>query len=153
MSDGEEIWKVSRKDVCERSWGTPLIHDVDGKAQIVVNGYPWIASYDLESGEELWRIKGGGDNPVPTPFEAHGWLFITNAHGGPAPIFVVRPDAQGDLTAEGDGNDEKSKSALVWDSQRGGSYMSTPVVYGDYLYLGNSNGCLLYTSPSPRDRG
>ncbi len=30
--------------------------------------------------------------------------------------------------------------SIVWSTKRGGSYMSTPVVYRDYLYLGNSNG-------------
>jgi len=30
--------------------------------------------------------------------------------------------------------------AITWDSWQGGSYISTPVVYGDYLYLGNTNG-------------
>ena len=151
LSDGTEVWRNSRKDICERSWGTPLIHSGVDATQIVVNGWPWILSYDLQSGKELWRIKGGGDNPIPSPFEAHGNIFVTNAHGGPAPIFVVRPNARGDLSSEitdeksdspktnQDSSNNKSES-IVWSVEKGGSYMSTPVVYGDYIYLGNSNG-------------
>lgn len=132
LSDGKELWRKSRKGICERSWGTPLIHEQDGVTQAVVNGWPWIVSYDMSDGEVLWRIKGGGDNPVPSPFASNGWLYITNAHGGPAPIYVLKPDAKGDL-----GDDD---SSVVWSSGKGGCYMSTPVVYRDHLYLGNSNG-------------
>ena len=139
LADGEEIWRVSRKDVCERSWGTPLIHQSDERTQIVVNGWPWIVSYDLDSGKEFWRIEGGGDNPVPTPFVANDWIYITSAHGGPAPIYVVLPNASGDISlADG----ATSSEAIVWSQPKGGSYLSTPVVYRDYLCLGNTNGAV-----------
>jgi outer membrane protein assembly factor BamB len=136
LSDGKEIWHVSRKGISERSWGTPMIHAGPERTQVVVNGWPWIVAYDLDAGEELWRLRGGGDNPVPTPFEADGRIYITSAHGGQSPIYVVRPEARGDITA----SKEESAMAIVWSTLRDGSYMSTPVVYRGYLYLGNSNG-------------
>ncbi|WP_236696165.1 outer membrane protein assembly factor BamB family protein [Rhodopirellula islandica] len=136
LTDGEEVWRSDRSEVCERSWGSPLIHEVDGVTQMIVNGFPWIVSYDFATGEELWRLEGGGDNPIPTPFVSHGWIYITNAHGGKAPIYVVRPDARGTIKLDS----EEDSDSLVWSVERGGSYMSTPVVSGDYLYLGNSNG-------------
>ena len=137
LEDGEELWRVSRKDICERSWGTPLIHSDASGTQVVINGWPWVVAYEFETGEELWRIRGGGDNPVPTPFVTNGWIYITSSHGGQSPIYVVRPDARGDVSPD---ESESSSEAIVWSTMRGGAYMSTPVVYGDYLYLGNSNG-------------
>ncbi len=143
LDNGQEVWRVPREGVCERSWGTPLIHSCENSSQVIVNGWPWIVSYDFETGQERWRLEGGGDNPIPTPFEANGWIYITNAHGGKAPIYVVRPDASGNLSdvdsreATSDGS---QNTAIVWKADRDGSYMSTPVVYRDYLYLGNSNG-------------
>ena len=139
LSDGEEVWRTSRKDICVRSWGTPFVHESKSRTQAVINGWPWIVSYDVRTGDELWRIKGGGDNPVPTPFESNGWIYITNAHGAESPIFVVKPDASGDITPP---KDTGSNQSVVWSTRRGGSYMSTPVVVGDYLYLGNTNGVL-----------
>ena len=139
LDNGEELWRVSRTDICERNWSTPLIYHSADRTQIVVNGWPWVVSYELESGKELWRIKGGGDNPVPTPFVAHGWIYLTSSHGGQSPIYVVRPEADGDVSPS---EDAPSNDSIVWSTRRGGSYMSTPVVYGDYLYLGNSNGVL-----------
>ena len=102
LSDGEELWRVSRQDICERSWGTPFIHSESGRTQVVVNGWPWIVAYELDTGNELWRIHGGGDNPVPTPFEANGWIYITSSHGGESPIYVVRPTASGDVSPSED---------------------------------------------------
>lgn len=137
LKDGKEVWRVSRENICERNWSTPYIHTSPERTQIVVNGWPYVVSYDLKTGKELWRIRGGGDNPVPTPFESNGWIYLTSAHGGLSPIYVVRPDATGDVSpTEGKSNND----GIVWSIPRGGCYMSTPVVCGDYLILGNSNG-------------
>ena len=69
----------------------------------------------------------------------NGWIYITNAHGSESPIFVVRPDASGDITPP---EETGTNDSVVWSTRRGGSYMSTPVVYGDYLYLGNTSGVI-----------
>lgn len=136
LSDGKELWRVSRKGDCERSWGAPMIHADGNRVQVVANGWPWIVSYDLETGEEIWRLAGGGDNPIPTPFEAHGWIYVTNAHGGKSPIYAIRPGAKGDITpAPG-----KANESVVWNAEQGGSYISTPVVYNGRMYFGNTNG-------------
>lgn len=139
LEDGEELWRKDRKDDCERSWGTPLIHQpASAKAQVVVNGWPWIVAYDLETGDEIWRIKGGGDNPIPSPFIANDRIYLTSSHGGKSPVIAVRTDASGNISDA----ESPEDAGLVWRIERGGSYMSTPVVVGDYIYLGNTNGVL-----------
>ncbi len=139
LSDGSEVWRTSRKGVCENSWGTPLIHDDGERTQVVANGYPYIVSYDLATGQELWRLRGGGDIPIPTPFVADGKIVLSNAHGGKAPLFAVRTSAKGDISLT-DG--ATSNESVVWSSPNGGSYISTPVVYGGYIFLANYNGVL-----------
>lgn len=135
LNDGKEIWRQSREKDCERSWGTPLIHAHGDVTQVVVNGWPWIVSYDLETGKERWRMEGGGDNPVPTPFVVDDRIYLTSSHGGKSPIHVINQMAKGNLS-----EDAQAAKNIVWQTDRGGSYMSTPVVWGDYLYLGNTNG-------------
>jgi outer membrane protein assembly factor BamB len=139
LDDGKELWRVSRKGISERSWGTPLIHAGASAVQVVVNGWPWSVSYDLETGKELWRLRVGGDNPIPTPFVANGLIYLTNAHGGKAPVFAIRPEARGDISLE---EGASSSDGVVWFTPQSGSYISTPVVYGDYIYLGNTNGVI-----------
>ena len=146
LEDGKELWRKSRKGICERNWSTPLIHEQDGVTQMVVNGWPWLVSYDMANGEELWRIKGGGDNPVPTPFVSDGFIYITSAHGGPSPIYVVHPSARGDLSeivsSAAQSSESPDSKTIRWSVAKGGSYMSTPVSYRDHLYFGNSNGII-----------
>jgi outer membrane protein assembly factor BamB len=141
LSDGKEIWRVSRKGISERSWGTPLIHRGPKKTHVVVNGWPWVVSYDLDTSKVLWRIHGGGDNPIPTPFVSKGRIYITSAHGAQSPIYVVRPEARGDITPsrEAPSKEAPFEEAIVWSTSRGGSYMSTPVVYRGNIYLGSSS--------------
>ena len=139
LKDGQELWRTSRKGVCENSWGTPLIHSDGARTQIVANGYPYIASYDLETGKELWRLKGGGDIPVPMPFVADGLIVLTNSHGGKTPLFAVRPSATGDISLT-DG--ATSNDGVAWSAPNGGAYISTPVMYNGYLYVANYNGLL-----------
>ena len=140
-SNGEEVWRVSREGETERNWSTPFIlKDAKSEdAQVIVNGWPSVISYNLRDGSERWRIQGGGDNPVPTPFAIDDRIYITSAHGSEAPIHVVKADAKGDLT---DQRVDAPNQSFYWSLDRGGAYMSTPVVYDDLLYLGNSNGVL-----------
>ena len=139
LRDGREIWRVSRRDRCENSWGSPLIHDDRRRRQVVANGYPYIVSYDLETGAELWRLRGGGDIPIPTPFVAEDHFVISNAHGGKAPLFAVRMTASGDISL---GEGLTSNESVAWSVPNGGSYISTPVVYDGLIYLANHNGVM-----------
>ena len=137
LVDGTELWRTSREDV--PTWGNPNVYLSADRAQIVVNGYRHIGAYDPDSGAEIWKMRGGGDIPVPTPVFGHGLIFITNAHGQWSPIYAIRPDAAGDISlAEGEDTNEH----VVWSIPRGGGYMVTPIVYGDYLYNLRNNGAL-----------
>ena len=77
---------LGRAGVCERCWSTPYVHAAGGRTQVVANGWPFVAGYDFDTGAELWRLKTGGDNPIPTPFSAHGLIYVSNGHGGPGHI-------------------------------------------------------------------
>lgn len=139
LSDGAEIWRTPRKGVCERCWSTPFVFAGSGRPQVVANGWPYVAGYDFETGAERWRLKSGGDNPIPTPFSAHGFIYVGSGHGGPAPIWVIRPEAAGDITpADGD----SSSQFVAWSDQKSGLYIQTPIVYRDLLYCGSNNGIL-----------
>lgn len=137
LTNGDELWRVSREGLCERSWATPYIHTGKGRTQVVANGWPYVVSYDLRTGKELWRLQGGGDNPVPTPFSAHGLIYVANGHGAMAPVWAIRPDASGDISlADG----ETSNQHVVWTERRNGAYLVTPLVYRDCLYSSTNNG-------------
>ncbi len=139
LSDGEEIWRTPRKDLCERCWATPYVHAEGGRTQVVANGWPYVAGYDFTTGAELWRLKTGGDNPIPTPFSAHGLIYVANGHGGSAPVWAIRPGAKGDITPAAG---ETSSPFVAWSDQKSGIYIQTPLVYRDLLYCGSNAGIL-----------
>ena len=56
---------MTRDDV--PTWSTPTVHEVNGRTQLLVNGMRHVGAYDFKTGEEIWKLTGGGDIPVPTP--------------------------------------------------------------------------------------
>jgi outer membrane protein assembly factor BamB len=135
--DGRELWRVRRAEVSRGSWGTPGVIRAGGRTQVVLNGYPYIVSYDFSTGRELWRLRSEGDIPVPVPFLAGGLIFVANAHGGKSPLYAIRPEASGDISLAGD---SRTSSGVVWSEERNGSYLQTPVAYGDIVYASTSQG-------------
>ena len=137
IRNGAEIWRTSRDEV--PTWGTPTVYD-DGKvAQMIVNGYKNIGSYDVKTGKELWQLHGGGDIPIPTPILSHDMVYITSAHGTNNPIFAIRLNGTGDISLTGD---ETSNRFIAWSALHDGAYITTPLVYGDYFYSCKYNGVL-----------
>lgn len=137
VNTGKQIWRVERDDVA--TWSTPAVFEKDGKTQIVVNGWKHMGGYDFETGKEIWRMSGGGDIPAPTPVITRNLIYINNAHGRYSPIYAVKTNAVGDITL---GENEYTNKSIVWSIKRGGAYMQTPLIYGDYLYNLQTNGFL-----------
>ncbi len=137
VKTGKEIWRKKRDEV--PTWSTPTVHENNGRKQVIFNGYRHIGGYDLETGKELWRMEGGGDIPVPTPIVAHDLIYITNAHGGGAPLYAIHPTAVGTITLE---DNTLTNQHIAWSYARRGTYMQTPIVYGDYLYACRDNGVM-----------
>ena len=136
---GSEKWRTPRDGVSNQSWSTPAVVRAAGRTQVVTNGWPFIAGYDFATGKELWRLRAGGDIPVPTPVFAHGLIFVTNAHGGQAPLFAIKPDAAGDISPA---KDATTSTGVVWSVPRNGAYMQTPLIAGDLLYSCSDRGVL-----------
>ncbi len=137
VETGREIWRTSRDEVA--TWSSPTVFEKDGKTQIVVNGWKHMGAYDFETGAEIWRMSGGGDIPTPTPVIAHDLIFINNAHGRYSPIYAIKTNAVGDITL---GEEELTNDNIVWSIKRGGAYMQSPLIFGDYLYNLRGNGSL-----------
>jgi outer membrane protein assembly factor BamB len=134
---GRELWRTPRADV--PTWSTPAIFESAGCATLVVNGYKHAGGYDPWTGKELWKIGGGGDIPVPTPVVAHDLVYISSAHGSQRPLRAIRGGASGDITPA---SGTQLGEHIAWNLPRGGIYMQTPIVYGDYLYACADNGLL-----------
>jgi outer membrane protein assembly factor BamB len=110
---------------------------VNDRTQIIVNGWRHLGGYDFETGEDRWRLAGGGDAPVASPVMAQGLVYLTSAHGNHRPMRAVRlGTAAGDITPP---TIEMTNAAIAWVHPRQGNYLQTPLVVGDLLF-----GCTDY---------
>lgn len=145
VRDGKEIWRTPREpDPC---WATPTVDETAGRSQVIVNGYQRIGGYDLNTGKELWWMKGHGDIPVPTPIVHDGLIYITNAHGGKSPVYAIKTTAEGNISfaSEKDGATgppDVPGPHFAWAHLNIGNYMQTPLVYGDHIYLCRDQGIM-----------
>ena len=137
LKNGKLVWKTPREEIS--SWGTPTIYEGEMRAELITNGSKAIRGYDPATGKELWRLTPNSEVTTPTPFVAHDLIFVTSGYAPIQPIYAIRPGATGDISlAEG----KESNTFIAWSKKRGGPYMPTPVVYGDYLYTCSNQGVL-----------
>ena len=134
---GETVWRTERDEL--PSWGTPTVFQGEHGPLLVTNGSNFIRGYDPHTGRERWRLGGSSKITAPTPVFGDDLIIVASGRAPEAPIFAIRPDADGDITLPGD---ERSSDAVAWSWQRRGSYMPTPLVYGRYLYVLDNGGIL-----------
>ena len=140
---GELIWQVDRncddpqnRHPGKSAWVTPCLWKNSLRTEIVTVGPGTAISYNLD-GDELWRINGM--NPAPAASSlALGDRLILNAGRG-KPIYAIDPGAAGDITPMGD---DKQPDCIAWRTPRTGTYIPTPLIYQDKLYVIADNGIL-----------
>jgi outer membrane protein assembly factor BamB len=136
---GNELWRVSREE--NESWATPFIWENELRTEIVTAGTGKVRSYDLE-GKLLWELKGMTILATPTPFTAHGLVYISSGYPGasPRPVYAIRPGASGDISLKAG---ETSNQHVVWYQPQLGTYNTSAIAYGDYFYTLLDRGFLL----------
>jgi len=145
VATGKELWKTAREEV--PSWSTPTIVEYDGKTELVTNGSLAARGYDPDTGAELWRSAPGSLVAMPTPVFADDLTYISSGYfikspggyWGPQPIYAVRFGARGDISLQGGAS---KNHAIAWSMPRSGTYIPTPIVYGDFLYTADFDGAL-----------
>jgi outer membrane protein assembly factor BamB len=140
---GKTIWRQERDEI--PGWCTPNIYFDGSKPRFVVNGYKHRGAYDLHTGDEIWRMSGGGDIPVPTPIIWKDLIYFNSAHGGAAPLMAVKNSASGDIAYPE--SDDSPGDDFAWFYNRQGAYMTSVLVYDGLLYRLRWNGNLSCFDP------
>ena len=146
---GKEVWQKGRVTGAhtenEHSYASPMLYDHNGTKYLITHGGDYTIAYDLNNGEELWRL--GGLNPhddpnrryhptlrfVASPAAAEGIVVCPTAKRGP--VFAIKGDQSGDLT-------DKS-SALVWKMKANTPDVPSPLIHDGLVYLCRENGNLM----------
>jgi hypothetical protein len=116
---GKTVWKIPRENRT-RSYCVPIIRQLDGRTQMILSGNKCVASYDPHDGSRHWIIDGPTEQFVASLVDNGKLLFMTA--GFPEHhILAIRPDGRGNITG----------SHVVWRTQKGCSYVPSPIVAGD----------------------
>lgn len=125
---GDEVWRTAREAKPRGGWSTPIVIDVDGHQELILNGEFGVAAYDPDSGKPLWHCNGFNGRGTPVPVWGHGMLYVVNGKSGD--VYAVRPGGRGDVT----------KSHMAWHTdRRGGRDLPSPILV---------DGCLVAISMS-----
>jgi len=126
---GQERWRIDRPHRI-RSYCPPLIREAAGRMQMVLTGAETVASYDPDTGKQIWEINGPTEQFVASMVYGKGFFFLTA--GFPTyHVMGIRPDGTGNVT----------KTHVAWHFENGGAgYVPSPVVHGDELFLVHDAG-------------
>jgi outer membrane protein assembly factor BamB len=136
LGTGKQIWNTARTDEIP-TWGTPaIITGPSGRSELVTNGTK-IRGYDPATGKLLWTLGPNSEVTVGTPVTGHGMVFVTGGYPPVRPIYAIRPGSGGDISLP---KGSESSDAIAWSNMTEGTYIPTPLVYGEYLFTMNNNG-------------
>ena len=111
---------------------TPLLINDGKREQVVVSGSDETASYDPQSGRELWWCKGPSDVSVAGMCFAEGLLFTTAGYPDRTRM-AIRTDGSGDVT----------NTHIAWSSIRQVTYVPSPVYDRGHIYSVIDEGMLV----------
>jgi hypothetical protein len=127
-TNGGERWRADRPNRT-RSYCVPIIVKAAGKTQLVLSGSKCVASYDPDTGEQIWIIDGPTEQFVSSLVYGDGVLFLTA--GFPTyHLMGIRPDGHGDVT----------HSHVLWHDTHAADYVPSPIAHGSYFFWVNDNG-------------
>lgn len=125
---GKDVWKIDREE--KTSWASPLIVEVNGKAQVITAATNKVRSYDFETGEPVWECTGLTRNVIPNPVYADGILYVMSGFRGNALFAINLGKAKGNIT---------DTDVILWKYLQDASYTPSPVLMGGKLYFLKAN--------------
>ncbi|BAX82117.1 PQQ-binding-like beta-propeller repeat protein [Labilibaculum antarcticum] len=121
-SSGEEVWSTARK--VRVSWASPVIVQNGDQVEVLLAADPCIASYDVQTGKELWKIDCITGEVGPSVAYANGIVFALNEY---ASLVAIKPGA---------------KPEILWEAYDYLSDVPSPIAYNDLLFVITSYGAV-----------
>ncbi len=139
-STGKLLWRTDRPaepyealaTIGKKAYITPLLINVKGRDLLISNGSAICCAYDPNTGEEVWRVVGGGESTIAMPITEKGILFwytgfVVGSDGLKyTDLMAVSPDGKGDIAA----------TNIVWKKrdELSQNQMLTPVIKDGLIY-------------------
>jgi len=120
---GETVWDIRRDN--NISWASPVLVNYAGEMQVVTNTDPLVAGYDVETGNEIWKLSVMMGEVGPSVAYDDGLVFANNEY---ASLVAINPEPG---------------AAVVWENYDYLSEAASPVAFDGKLYLATSYGVLV----------
>jgi outer membrane protein assembly factor BamB len=138
---GNTIWERELSDVAadggdsvetwNGSWSTPVLHNLDGRPELILSLPGYVAGYNPRTGQEYWRCGGLTKLVYTSPVVGKDVVVAMSGFMG-ASMGLRRPgaDASGDVTS----------THQLWRIERNPQRIGTGILIGEHLYLVNEPG-------------
>jgi outer membrane protein assembly factor BamB len=133
LKTGRTRWRTLRMtkasaEECD-AYTTPLIHEHDGRLELIVMGGNQLDAYDPDTGKQLWYLPNlVGGRTVTGPTVGDDLIFATIGMRGP--LLAVRLGGTG----------ECSYRNIAWKYRTGTPDSVSPVVWSELLFTITDNG-------------
>ncbi len=129
-TDGKTLWRIPRTHQ-GISYSAPLIREMAGRIQLIQCGDRCVASFDPDTGKQLWTVDGPSEEFVATPIYSEKTALVYISSSWPRTVLLaIRPDGSGNVT----------QTHVVWRDTKGAPYVPSLLVAGDFLLSINSAG-------------
>jgi outer membrane protein assembly factor BamB len=126
--NGQEKWRADRPNRT-RSYCTPIIRSLAGRQQLLLSGSKCVASYDPDTGRQLWIVDGPTEQFVASLVVADGVVFVTAGFPTLHEI-AIDPSGSGNVTS----------SHVLWHDHRAPSYVPSPIASDHWIFLVSDDG-------------
>jgi outer membrane protein assembly factor BamB len=119
---GKKLWRTDRSEF-PRNYCSPILWETGGKQTVAVAATLRVVGYDVESGKEVWTVRGLSRAVCMTPVVGEdGWLYVAGwARGGDVDERILIPEwsvATKDWDADKNGTLEEKELPSGNDIQR-----------------------------------
>ena len=119
VATGDVTWQQARQSVV--SYSTPVAWRTPQGTQIIAAGHGRLISYDLQTGEEVWSVKGMPSGCCSSPVVVGDTAFFTGwSPGGPDSEFKLPTFDQLLQSSDNDGDKQLTKAEA--NQQFGGMF-------------------------------
>jgi outer membrane protein assembly factor BamB len=124
--NGKSIWRSlqDKGGMFGSAFSSPVIEEINGKPQVVVQTRTDLAAVNPQNGKELWKkpIKAFRGMNILTPTVIGNSIF-TSSYGGKSLLFNVQKEKESEQTL-----------MQSWENRQEG-YMSGPIILDGYCYI------------------
>ena len=122
VATGETIWETPRS--VKISWASPILANVNGTFQIILATDPTVTAYNIDTGKEVWSVRGLMGEVGPSPAFGEGLVFATQEY---ATLMAINP----------------VNGQIVWQDDEYLSEVASPVAAGGMVFIATSYGVLV----------